>query len=314
MTNYAIIDVGSNSVRLTAYHYDKDSPRPECYLNEREMLGLAAYISEDGRLRDIGIQKLVTVLRRYKALIHDLQIPHSYVLATASIRNVENTEEIVAQVNAMTGITMEVLSGEEEALLDFNGVLPEIPDRNGLIVDVGGGSSELVLFENREVVQAVSIPVGSLQVYTSCVEGFIPTPKERRKMKHRIAEALDGFVWPTGKHIPVLYGIGGTCRSTLHLAEELFASEQNVEEAQTVSFDIIREILKSIKQDLGGAEHFQYLKQIYKAVPDRLFSIIPGLMILQEIASRIGAEELKVCLGGVREGYLYQRVLNLDIK
>lgn len=163
MANCAIIDVGSNSVRLTAYHYSKDGYT--CYLNEREILGLAAYI-QNNRLNDVGIQKLIKVLKRYRTLIHDLAISQYTVLATAAIRNVENTEEIIAKVDAMTGITMQVLSGETEARLDFTGVLSEVPDRNGIIVDVGGGSSEIILFENREIVQAMSIPVGSLQVYT----------------------------------------------------------------------------------------------------------------------------------------------------
>jgi exopolyphosphatase/guanosine-5'-triphosphate,3'-diphosphate pyrophosphatase len=305
--NYAVIDVGSNSVRLAAFSYDEATKKLDCYLNEREMLGLAAYIS-DGRLNEMGIQKLVNVLKRYKALVARLQISHFYTLATASIRNVENTQEIVAQIDAMCGITMEVLSGTEEAECDFAGVMPEIAERNGVIVDVGGGSTEIILFEDGEQQQAVSIPIGSLQLYASQVEGFIPTPLERKKMKQVIKEQLDGFVWPVRKHYPVLYGIGGTCRCTLRLAQELFEEEQNQAEQQTVSFELIHRVLKSIKKDLQKQEDYLYLKRVYQAVPERLCSVLPGLMILEEIADRVGAEDLKICLGGVREGYLYRKM------
>lgn len=132
-------------------------------------------------------------------------------------------------------------------------------------------------------------------------------------MKQYISDVLDDFVWGNKKY-PVLYGIGGTCRCALRLAEELFADLQNAEEAQTVSVGIVSSMLKSIKKDLDEQNSIQYLKQVYRVVPERMFSVIPGLMILQQIADRVGAEELKVCLGGIREGFLYQNVLSGNIK
>ncbi len=308
MINYAVIDVGSNSVRLAAYHYDEENKALSCFLNEREMLGLASYISNE-YLTSAGVEKLAAALKKYKALAAQLQVERLYTLATASIRNVENTQEIVAQIDAMTGIRMRVLSGDEEANYDFMGAIPEIRDNSGVIVDIGGGSTEIILFENREVSQAVSIPVGSLQLYATCVKGFIPTPEERKQMKACIEEQIARFAWPERKKFSVLYGIGGTCRCTQRLAEELFAAEQNGVHDQTVSFHIIRQISKSIKRDLQEGKLFSYLKQIYKAVPERLFSVIPGLMILSAIAKQVGTQELKICAGGVREGFLYRDVI-----
>ena len=311
--NYAVIDVGSNSVRLTAYHVDEITGKVDCYLNEREMIGLASYIAE-GALSEAGVLKMVNVLKRYKTLIADLNIDTYHVLATASIRNVSNTDAIVAMVHAMTGITLEVLTGEEEAEFDFAGVIAEIPERSGMIVDIGGGSTEMILFEDREIVNAVSIPIGSLQLYSACCENFIPTLDERKEMKKYIEDALESFVFPGGKKYPNLYGIGGTCRSTLRLAAELYPDEQNGEEAGTVSFDIIRDVLKNIKKDLKNGDKMPYLRRVYQAVPERLQSILPGLLILEAIAKRVQSEDLKICVGGVREGYLYRKVLRRQIK
>ncbi len=304
---YAVIDIGSNSVRLTAYRYHAQTARLHCFLNEREMIGLAAYVT-DGELSETGIRKLAAVLKQYKTLIAELQITQYYVLATASIRNVTNTEAIVAQIDAMTGMRMVVLDGEEEARLDFAGVWEEVDDHNGIMVDIGGGSTEIILFENCEVTRAVSLPLGSLQLTANHVKGIVLTKKERKAIKHAIGDALDGFVWGNQRH-PLIYGIGGTCRCAHRLAQELYPEQAGVEARMTVSLKLVHEMLKEVKADLQEDGELPHLKKIYRTVPERMFSVIPGLMILEQIAQRVHAEELKVCLCGIREGYLYRNIL-----
>ncbi len=304
---YAVIDIGSNSVRLSAYRYYPQTKSLELFLDERATIGLAAYV-KDGILDEVGIAKLAAVLKKDKALLHDLQITHYYTLATASIRNVKNTDAIIAQIDAMTGLRIHVLSGEQEAKLDFRGVLQEIAQPNGIIIDIGGGSTEIISFEDGTVMDAVSLPIGSLQLTTAYVKGIIPTHKERKAIKRAIDTALDSFVWANRKY-PVIYGIGGTCRCALRLSKELYEMEQDGQESGMLPLHTVGDMLHTVKEELQSKSQMPLLKQIYRTVPERMFSVIPGLIILNQIAQRVHAEELTVCQGSLREGYLYQYIL-----
>ncbi len=306
---YAVIDVGSNSVRMTAYRYDANAKKLTPFLDQREMIYLAAHVKEQS-LNEIGIQKLALSLKKYKSLLSDLQIEHYYVIATASIRNVKNAMEIVAQIDAMTGMRMQILSGEEEAKLDFRGVMQEIPEQNGMIIDIGGGSTELIFFEDRELVKALSIPIGSLQLTANYVSGIIPTHKERKAIKRQIDAALNTVVWNHRK-FPMIYGIGGTCRAALKLSREVYAGEPSLDEYGVLALDAAEQLLDTVKEELHAQKEMPVLKQIYRTVPERMFSMLPGLMLLHRIAARVQAKELQVCMGSVREGYLYQNVLKL---
>src|SRR5699024_6882114 len=113
-----IVDLGSNTIRLSIYHWE--GRQFKLLMNKKEMAGLAGYI-KDGVLSDRGILVACQVLSGFKALLENFDIRDIHVFATASLRNIVNTEDALDTIRAVTGVTVEVVSGSDEATLSFLG-------------------------------------------------------------------------------------------------------------------------------------------------------------------------------------------------
>ena len=122
----ALIDMGSNSIRLTVY--DMDASDFKILFKEKRMAGLAGYV-EHGRLTPDGIDCACQCLREFQNTLSVLQIEHLAVFATASLRNISNTAQAVTQIARATGITVSVLTGEEEAACGFCGATCDVAQR-----------------------------------------------------------------------------------------------------------------------------------------------------------------------------------------
>ena len=145
---YGIADVGSNTVRLSIYKCEGGEIR--LLMNRKVMAGLAGYVRH-GALTPEGIEVACQTLQGYRSLMDNLELPDLRVFATASLRNISNTEEAVGAVMAATGLRVDVLSGREEAELSFRGAIQNAGLYTGLLADLGGGSTELVSYRNRAI-------------------------------------------------------------------------------------------------------------------------------------------------------------------
>src|SRR5699024_8721157 len=134
---YGIADVGSNTVRLSIYKCEGGEIR--LLMNRKVMAGLAGYVRH-GALTPEGIEVACQTLQGYRSLMDNLELPDLRVFATASLRNISNTEEAVGAVMAATGLRVGVLSGREEAELSFRGAIQNAGLYTGLLADLGGGS------------------------------------------------------------------------------------------------------------------------------------------------------------------------------
>ena len=164
----AVIDIGSNSMRLSVYE-TTEAGTFTILFKDKIMAGLAGYV-EEGALSPEGITRAILGLRSFRGTLRALNIPQVAVFATASLRNIRNTAQAVAEIQRGTGFAIEVLSGEEEARLGYAGAMEELALSEGLFVDIGGASTEVVRFAHGQLVSAVSCPVGSLKLYR------VPTP------------------------------------------------------------------------------------------------------------------------------------------
>ena len=143
-----IADVGSNTIRLSIYRWE--GTQFKLLLNKKVMAGLAGYI-KDGALSDSGILVACRTLSSYRALLDNFQVSKMHVFATASLRNISNTGEAVETIRDVTGIPVEVLSGDAEAALSFKGAVLPGGVSTGLLADIGGGSFELVSYEDMSI-------------------------------------------------------------------------------------------------------------------------------------------------------------------
>ncbi len=294
---YGIVDMGSNSIRLSIFREENGVITQ--IISKKVMAGLAGYVKK-GKLTQSGIEKACLALETLREVLDNFNVDGTGIFATASLRNICNQDEVLNRMQRVTGIAPEIISGKEEARLDFVGATRFYPMERGLLVDIGGGSTELVWFGEEGAKELISIPVGSLALHTQFVSGLIPGPKEREKMRKSIREQLDAVDWAVESGCTVC-GIGGTMRMALQLSQELLGRSKT---DSRFSLDDLEQLLK-----IACSDDPDVSKPAYKIVPERMFSMVPGLMIIREVARKFGCADFFVSRAGVREGYLITRFL-----
>ncbi len=294
---YALIDMGSNSIRLSVYRTTQG--HFERLFSEKHMAGLVNYIQE-GALSQEGIDTACSILIEFQTLLKQFALTSPKVFATASLRNINNTSEAVSKIQQKTGLTVDVISGEEEARLGCVGALHAVSIKNGYLFDIGGGSTELVSLKEGAVKSAQSIPVGSLNLFKSFVTKLWPKSKEQELIKNSIAQALE----PLPKNqMPELCGTGGTARAMLKLVNHWYHRCE-----KSFSTDELNEITNLLQSRSTQARDL-----ILKKCPDRIHTILPGSLLMSALAKRLGSNIISVSEYGVREGYLCQKILNNSI-
>ncbi len=296
---YAVIDIGSNTVRLVVYMLKNDNLLP--IINKKHSVGLASYIDERNQLSSTGVSKALDVLREYRDLLKYIGAKETFVFATAAIRNINNTKEVVMLIEEETSFNVHVLSGEQEALFDFNGAIKATGLRNGLMIDVGGGSTELVFFTDGTAVFSKSLPIGSLNMFNKNVSFIAPTKSELKKIKKEVESYLTELVLPPCElHTETVCVLGGTARAAQKLLEDIGAIRPGAKYP-----------VKSLKNICTYKD--ENLRMLYdnilKTSPDRVHTFIPGAKIIETIASYYTAETIVTSSCGVREGYL-RHILN----
>lgn len=292
-----LVDLGSNTIRLSIYQCENGQGR--LLMNRKVMAGLADYV-EEGALTAQGIQVACNAVEEYKQLMKNLNFHHLHVFATASLRNVSNTEEAAGQIEKETGLPVDVLSGTEEARLSFLGAVGAGGPARGLLIDLGGGSTELVRYEDREILSSCSLSLGSLSLFSRNVSALHPTGKERKAIRAQVQEQLERHV-PAPPPTAHGCGVGGTARAACKVANCLFDRPRD---CRVLSARELRHLLKRLKDPSRADLHL-----LLKAAPDRIHTIIPGLLALDTIARAFQLEDITVSPWGVREGYLQEKIL-----
>ena len=303
---YAIVDIGSNTMRLVIFKVEEDG-RPRVLLNKKEMAELASFI-KDGMMMAEGIDRACYILDSFNLLSKDLGIKKMHVFATASLRNISNSQAAVSEIEDRTGVPITLLSGEQEAEYDFVGAARTIDLKSGLLVDIGGGSTELVVYENLQMVEGVSLPIGSLSMYTKYVKHLFPTKKERRQIESCVKEMLKKYGVDKMSDCESVCGVGGTIRNVDKLNSYYYKLSRN-------NRFILAENLEWMVKKLENREEKRFvaretLETLLNVVPERVRTILPGMIILNTIVKYFGIKNIYVSRAGVREGFLYRQVLN----
>lgn len=293
----AILDMGSNTMRLSVYQIEDDGHFHSLF-SEKETAGLVNYIS-DGKMSVEGMDKACAVILRFKQLLSQIGMEEINIFATASLRNIQNTEEAVEYIKEKTGEKPDVISGQEEAELGYYGALSDINIGTGTAFDIGGGSTEIVHFCSGDIIYAKSYGIGSLNLFNSYVKGLWPDTDEEKKIKHRVKEVLSEAV--TNSPSETICGIGGTNRALLNISNAYFKkpSDNNM---------ITKDELKKLKKVILAKDDITK-KLILKNCPDRLHTIIPGMLITCEMAKIFKSDQIIISKNGVREGYLCKKLL-----
>lgn len=292
---YAIIDLGSNTARLSVYNVNEDKSF-KLLFSEKEAAGLVNYV-DNKVLSEEGIIKACEVINGFLNLLAQLSIPNIHVFATASLRNIKNTSHACTVIKENTGTNVDVISGYEEAAFAFSGVLNSKNAKSGIMFDIGGGSSEILQFSDQKIILSKSFEFGCLNLSNLCIKKIFPSKEEMSKIKDKIKDIFD--VSEYGK-TEILYGVGGTARALLRLSNRYYNKDGSCE-LDAEEFKAIKRII--LKKDENAK------KLILKVCPDRIYTIITGILIIDALFKKFGAKKLSVSKYGVREGYLCQKII-----
>ena len=299
---YAIVDIGANSVRMNIYDIDTQTGEFSVYTSARSMLGLAAY-AKNGTLSNDGAGKLFAVLREFLARANSIPCDCFSAFATASLRGLSNSKKILKDIKASLGIDIEIISGEAEASYDLAAIRFRFPETTqGVLIDMGGGSTEIVHFKDERILSTVSLPIGCVMLgknFTKCSKKD-PFPNETemeaiRVYVRKILSAYPAFLKIGG----TAFLIGGTARAAAKLNRSLSEKNEYIPDGYAFSVNALKKTADTAFSDIreGG-------KWIRETVPDRVTSIIPGLVAYLEICDYMSLSDFIISNAGVREGYL----------
>jgi len=204
----AVIDIGSNSVRLVVYEGLGRSPTP--IFNEKVLAGLGREVQSTGLLPTDAVEKALGALRRFRALGDTLGVSRLWVLATAACRDAENGRAFIRQAEDICRAKVDVLSGRREAHYSALGVVSGIHRPDGIVGDLGGGSLELVDVHGLKVRSGVTLPLGGLALQDV-------SAKSIKKAEKVVREALAGVSTLRAGTGRTFYAVGGTWRALARL-------------------------------------------------------------------------------------------------
>lgn len=296
---HGIIDIGSNTIRLNIYHVE--NKKLELLFSKKENAGLVQYVKKSLMSQE-GIERLIKCLQHFQAVLDMIHVDRVSVFATASLRNIDNTQNVVDAIKDTCDISVDVLSGAQEGRLSFAGAMHGLQADDGIYVDTGGGSSEIILYDQKQIGFVTSLPIGSLNLYNKYVKNVFPTKQEVKAIQDRILKEIKGQEKKKNffmqEHMAVA---GGSMRAVRSLLLQLKKIDSN---DYTLDADVVHDLVKEMLEDSSQSIHW-----ILKCKPDRVHTLMPGLLIIDGLAQYVKAKTIQVSRFGVREGYLIEKVL-----
>lgn len=288
----AVIDIGSNTVRMVIY--EGTGRAPEVVWNEKVAARLGRDLSNSGRIPKEAWDEALAALARYSLIISDLGVEDVQTVATAAARDAENGGEFLQAVTNL-GLTPRLLSGEEEACASAMGALGAFPGAEGVVADLGGGSLELVSIADNDCREASSLRLGTLRLPALRAEG-------PEAFESAVREQLASVGWAAA-HTGPMYMVGGTWRALAAYAMRYI----DYPLTDPHGFSLLPDDARRLAKELVAADP-EKLIDISGISPMRANYLPDAAALLCPLLDEIDPDELVFSSWGLREGLLYSRL------
>jgi exopolyphosphatase/guanosine-5'-triphosphate,3'-diphosphate pyrophosphatase len=292
----AVIDIGTNTVLLlVARVANTGEILPLVY--EQRVPRLGRGVDSSGKLDPGAMERVITVLKFYRDLIAPYAPDATAICGTSAVRDAANSAEFGRRIEKETGFVLEVLSGEEEALWTYRGGVSGVPGpERYTVVDVGGGSTEIITGNRAEVEARISLDIGSVRLTERCLHHDPPTDGELELAieltENEIARASRfPFAGST------LIGVAGTATSLAVLAQGL----KTFDVASVINYRLTREAVESLFRTLRGMPS-PSIRELSAAMEGRSDVITAGALIVREVMAHFKFDSMIVSERGVRYG------------
>lgn len=290
----AIVDIGSNSVRLAVFGGFKRAPAT--LHNEKAICAIGRNMVTTGRLDSEGAELALAALARYRLIADALDAPIREAVATAAARDASNGQDFIRKAEAAWGSPIRILSGEEEAKLAAEGVLSGTPEADGLVADLGGGSLDMVAAKDGETGDAMTLPYGPLRL----MDMSHGDPEKARRIVDEGLADLSRLGTFEGR---TLYAVGGIWRSFARVDMEEAGYPLHVLHHYTIPRRRALRLCEVVSQ--LSKESVERMKVISRR---RAEALPYGAIVLERLLLHGHFKEIVVSAFGLREGLLYSRL------
>ncbi len=290
-----IIDVGSNSIRLVVYERASRAPLP--VFNEKVLCGLARGLDATGRLNPEGVEMALANIDRFTTLAHNMKVTSLDLLATAAVRDAADGADFMRELASRPGIVAHTVSGRDEARFSGYGVICGMPDADGVMGDLGGGSLELVAVGNGGLGDSSTLPIGPLRLMSS----------GKGDPKKTVVESVESVRWLREHQGKTFYAVGGAWRSfaRLHMEQAgyplhiIHQYEISAEEARAVARLIAVQSAKSLEKMPGVSRR-------------RVDTLPLACLALDRLLAALKPKNVVFSAFGLREGFYYSRLSDVE--
>ena len=297
MERIGIIDLGSNALRMNIIEIANDGSF-KLLFEMAETVRLSEKMESDNLLKTEAMDRTISIIKLFKGVIKSFGVMTVHAVATAAARRAANGEHFIDMIYSETGIQFQIISGEREAELGLLAVFNTIEKDNGYVLDVGGASTEITIFENKKKVESISVPIGAVTLTErfGCFGGA--------EMEVYIREHLRNIPWLGSGKDKVAIGVGGTAKVLGDMVRARIDYSMNT----SYNMRIERNQISSLVEELKGKSIDERLRM--KGLPkDRADVILTGALIIKEIMKAIDGEYYLVCNNGIRGGIFYEHYM-----
>ena len=293
----ASIDIGSNTVLLLIAETD-DQNITKTVLNRYRMPRISKGLTKERNISDSKIEELFTVLAEYKSLTVQYKCTKVLVTATAGFRKAANSEEISKMIKTRFGFTVETINGKTEALYSFLGASSDIAkNQNRLVIDIGGGSTELIYGNVNEIIYSHSFPFGAVNTTEKFVTGYPVNENEINNIKDFLRESLEEIVNRISQE-PRTIAVAGTPTTLSSMNQNLKTYNEDLVENSVLNSDQINNLISKMIP-LSPEE---ILKKYGEIVSGRNDVILTGTLILKSVMDQLKINSVKCSGKGIRYG------------
>lgn len=287
----AVIDIGSNSVRLVVY--ERLTRSPTVIFNEKVLAGLGKGLSKTNALAEGPLRSALAAVKRFKHIADQCGAPTLHVLATAAAREAKNGPAFVAELERICGVPVSVLTGADEARLAAYGIVAGVHDADGVAGDLGGGSLELVDIKGETFGAGLTYPLGGIRL-SEAAEGSI---RKAERIAQQVLETSPVLAGLTGR---TFYAVGGTWRSLAKLHMHQTDYPLRVMHNYAMSADAALELCRLVGR--GAVETLPKIETVSKQRRD----LLPfGAVVLAQVIKAGKPKDVVLSALGLREGHLY---------
>jgi exopolyphosphatase/guanosine-5'-triphosphate,3'-diphosphate pyrophosphatase len=304
----AVVDLGSNSWRLVVFTYAAPDQPPWWKLTDElyETVRIGAGLAASGRLSYEAIGRGLETLGVFARFCRANHLPPEdvHVVATSAIRDATNGAQFLADAESATGLSIETLSAADEARFGYVAAVNTTTLTDGVVLDIGGGSMQLIRVENRLATDTASFPLGAVRITEQFLAGDGPAKKkELSRLRDHVAESLSGLDWLSGAGKRMV-GVGGAVRN---LAAAAQATGDSLD-LGVQGFVITPKVLSGLATELASLSVAQR-GELPGIKPGRGDIILAAAVVLDTVVDLGGFDGIEATEAGLREGVFFARTL-----